>query len=103
MAPGCRPLDHGAAIGGVGRDSTTHVVMSPLVFPQRLAALVPRPRLHLIRFHGVVASNARLRGQVVPKGPAGEEPVQEEPVVEDAPTGGGDEQAPARPVSVASQ
>jgi hypothetical protein len=26
--------------------------MSPLEFMQRLAALVPRPRLHLIRFHG---------------------------------------------------
>ena len=34
------------------RDGTTHLVMSPLEFMQRLAALVPRPRLHLIRFHG---------------------------------------------------
>lgn len=47
------------------RDGTTHVVMSPLEFMQRLAALVPRPRLHLIRFHGVLAPNARLRAQVV--------------------------------------
>ena len=31
------------------RDGTTHIVMSPLEFMQRLAALVPRPRLHLIR------------------------------------------------------
>jgi len=30
-------------------DGTTHPVMSPLEFMQRLAALVPRPRLHLIR------------------------------------------------------
>jgi hypothetical protein len=37
------------------QDGTTHVVMSPLEFMQRLAALVPRPRLHLIRFHGVLA------------------------------------------------
>ncbi|MBA3590835.1 transposase [Methylibium sp.] len=37
------------------RDGTTHIVMSPLAFMQRLAALVPRPRLHLIRFHGVLA------------------------------------------------
>jgi len=35
---------------------------------QRLAALVPRPRLHLIRFHEVLAPNARLRAQVVPQG-----------------------------------
>jgi len=34
-------------------DGTTHLVMSPLEFMQRLAALVPRPGLHLIRFHGV--------------------------------------------------
>ena len=51
------------------RDGTTHVVMSPLEFMQRLAALVPRPRLHLIRFHGVLAPNARLRALVVPQGP----------------------------------
>jgi hypothetical protein len=51
------------------RDGTTHIVMSPLEFMRRLAALVPRPRLHLIRFHGVLAPNARLRAVVVP-GPA---------------------------------
>ena len=44
--------------------------MSPLEFMQRLAALVPRPRLHLIRFHGVLAPNAKLRALVVPHGPA---------------------------------
>jgi hypothetical protein len=32
------------------KDGTTHIVMSPLEFMQRLAALVPRPRLHLIPF-----------------------------------------------------
>jgi hypothetical protein len=51
------------------RDGTTHLVMTPLVFMQRLAALVPRPRLHLIRFHGVLAPNAKLRPLVVPQGP----------------------------------
>ena len=34
-----------------------------------MAALVPRPRLHLIRFHGVLAPNARLRKAVVPVPP----------------------------------
>ena len=48
------------------RDGTTHLVMTPLEFLQRLAALVPRPRLHLIRFHGVLAPNATLRSQIVP-------------------------------------
>jgi len=43
--------------------------MSPLEFMQRLAALVPRPRLHLhlIRFHGVLAPNAALRGSAFGK------------------------------------
>ena len=55
--------------------STTHLVMSPLEFMQRLAALVPRPKLHLIRFHGVLAPNAKLRAQGVPQEP--EAPAQE--------------------------
>ena len=57
------------------RDGTTHLVMSPLEFMQWLAALVPRPRLHLIRFHGVLAPNAKLRALVVPQEP--EAPDQE--------------------------
>ena len=51
------------------RDGTTHIRMSPLEFMQRLAALVPRPRLHLIRFHGVLAPNAGLRAAIVPGPP----------------------------------
>ena len=38
-------------------------------FMQRLAALVPRPRPHLIRFHGVLAPNAKFRSQVMPVPP----------------------------------
>jgi hypothetical protein len=34
---------------------------------QRLAALVPRPRLHLIRFHGVLAPHAKLRAAIIPQ------------------------------------
>jgi len=61
------------------RDGTTHIVLSPLEFMQRLAALVPRPRLNLIRFasfrfakylltpfHGVLAPNAKLRAEIIP-------------------------------------
>jgi hypothetical protein len=36
---------------------------------QRLAALVPRPRPHLIRFHGVLARNAKLRSAIIPSAP----------------------------------
>jgi len=62
------------------RNGTTHLVMSPLEFMQRLAALVPRPRLHLIRFHGVLAPNAKLRALVVPQEP--EAPAQESKTAE---------------------
>ena len=48
------------------RNGTMHIVMSPMKFMQRLAALVPRPRLHLIRFHEVLAPNAKLRFKVMP-------------------------------------
>ena len=51
------------------RNGATHIVLTPMEFMQRLAALVPRPRLHLIRFHGVLAPNAKLRSQVVPVPP----------------------------------
>ena len=51
------------------RDGTTHIVMSPLEFMQRLATLVPRPRLNLIRFHGVLAPNAKLRSKIIPGEP----------------------------------
>ncbi|MFM7549656.1 MAG: transposase [Cyanobacteriota bacterium] len=49
------------------RDGTTHIVMEPQAFMQRLAALVPRPRLHLIRFHGVLAPNAKLLVALIPQ------------------------------------
>ena len=58
------------------RDGTTHIRMSPLEFMQRLAALVPQPRLHLTRFHGVLAPNARLRAAVV-SGTAKSQPADE--------------------------
>ena len=47
------------------KDGTTHIAVEPLEFMERLAALVPRPRLHLIRFHGVLAPNAKLRSKIV--------------------------------------
>ncbi len=46
------------------RYGTTHVIFEPLDFIARLAALVPKPRVNLIRFHGVFAPNSRYRGRV---------------------------------------
>jgi hypothetical protein len=51
------------------KDGTNHIVMEPLEFMERLAALVPRPRLHLIRFHGVLAPNAKWRSEIIPTPP----------------------------------
>ena len=48
------------------RVSGDSLMIYPLEFMQRLAALVPRPGLHLIRFHGVLASNAKLRSEIIP-------------------------------------
>ena len=57
------------------RDGSAHVVLHPLDFIARPAALVPRPRLNLARFHGVFAPNCKHRESVVPK----REPRHEKP------------------------
>jgi hypothetical protein len=49
------------------RDGSTHVVLEPLDFIDRLAALVPRPRLNLTRCHGVFAPNFKHRKRIVPR------------------------------------
>jgi len=46
-------------------DGTTHFVWRPDAFLARLAALVPRPRRHLLTYHGVLAPNHRFRSAVV--------------------------------------
>ena len=48
------------------RDGTTHVILEPLDFIARLAALVPRPRVNLTRYHGVLAPNSRYRAAITP-------------------------------------
>ena len=48
------------------RDGTTHVIFEPLDFMARLAALIPRPRANLTRFHGVFAPNSKYRALVTP-------------------------------------
>ena len=41
-------------------DGTTHVVLSPMEFMGRLAALVPGPLVNLTRFHGVFSPHSTL-------------------------------------------
>ena len=47
-------------------DGTTHIIFEPLDFIAHLAALVPKPRVHLTRYHGVFAPHSKYRAQVTP-------------------------------------
>jgi hypothetical protein len=49
----------------VWRDGTRRVVLDPYDFLARVCAMVPPPRFHMVRFHGVLAPNAALRREVV--------------------------------------
>ena len=49
------------------RNGTTHIVLSPLEFLSRLTSIIPRPRIHLIRFHGVFAPHCKYRSLIVPQ------------------------------------
>lgn len=48
-------------------DGTTHLVFSGVEFVEKLAALVPQPRIRLTRFFGCLAPHAKIRSQIVPK------------------------------------
>ena len=61
------------------RDGTTHIVLEPLDLMARLAALVPPPRMHLTRYHGVFAPHSKLRAAITPaRRGAGRKPQVEE-------------------------
>jgi len=48
-------------------DGTTAIKLTPMELMERLAALVPRPRVHLTRYHGVLAPHYKYRKDIVPK------------------------------------
>lgn len=48
-------------------DGTTHVSFTPTSFLARLAVLVPRPRVNLVLYHGLLAPRAAWRAEVVPR------------------------------------
>jgi len=60
------PREHSECFGY----GTTHLIMSPPELLQRRAAIIPRPRIHLIRYHGILVPNAKGRAQVIPKQPS---------------------------------
>ncbi len=44
-------------------DGTHQVLFTPDALLRRLAALIPRPRVHLVRYHGIFASRAKGRSR----------------------------------------
>jgi hypothetical protein len=48
------------------RDGTHSVLMEPLAFLERLAALTPRPGKHLLTYHGALAPASLLRASIIP-------------------------------------
>jgi hypothetical protein len=47
-------------------DGTTGIKLSPLELLEKLAALVPLPRLHLVRYGGCLAPHSKLRAAIIP-------------------------------------
>ncbi|MFT5357122.1 MAG: hypothetical protein ACI9KE_004353 [Polyangiales bacterium] len=61
------------------KDGTHSVLLDPLDFISRLrlletpCALIPPPRFHMLRYHGVLAGHSRDRAEVVPRQEANDE------------------------------
>lgn len=53
-------------------DGTTHILFTPLEFIEKLSALVPKPRVHLIRYAGAFARHAKIRPDVLVKARMGD-------------------------------
>jgi len=51
------------------KGGTTHVSFSPLDFIARLAALIPPPRMNMVRYHGCFAPNFKDRKKIVKRQP----------------------------------
>jgi hypothetical protein len=47
-------------------DGTSGIKMSPLELMEKLAALVPLPRAHLVRYSGCLAPHSKLRAAIIP-------------------------------------
>jgi hypothetical protein len=49
------------------RDGTVALVVEPMDLIARVCALIPPPRFHMVRYHGVLSSHAKVRAEVVPR------------------------------------
>ena len=53
------------ALGRTWSDGTTHLAFEPSELLERLAVLIPRPRINLILYHGVLSAHAARRAAAV--------------------------------------
>ena len=71
------------------RNGTTHAIFEPLQFLEKLAALVPTPRAHLVRFHGLLGPAAKWRPSIVPNNAATAAPLDSPDTARTGVTSGG--------------
>jgi hypothetical protein len=45
-------------------DGTSHIIYTQMEFMEKLAALIPPPRVHQVRFHGFLAPHAQARSRL---------------------------------------
>jgi DNA-directed RNA polymerase subunit RPC12/RpoP len=62
------------------RDGTSHLLFEPIELMERLAAQIPKPRVNLVLYAGVLAPHAKLRADAVAH--ARHEPLPEPPATE---------------------
>src|SRR5204862_4872119 len=78
------------------RDGTTAFRYSPHELVERLIGLVPRPRAHLARYHGVLAPAFAARAEIVPSPEAEPDEIGACPAARNAPPGSEPPKRPGR-------
>jgi hypothetical protein len=66
------------------RDGTTHILMEQRELIERLVPLIPPPRTHQVRYHGILAPAASLRDRIAPCSAAPELEANERPAAKEA-------------------
>ena len=51
------------------RDGTKAIELTGQEFIEKLVAIIPQPRIHLTRFHGILAPHSKNRSKIVPQSP----------------------------------
>ena len=77
------------------RDGTSHVVFTPLEFLEKLSAIVPAPKTHLVRYSGILGPAAKWRPLILPQ--QQEEKEDEQAVVQSVTAADSSQHAPTPP------